>query len=99
MSKLTDLFQAVKEENLNKYQLEQYHKELSDLYSQMFIELGEVKKRKAIFLANSTLPTTAAKKIAWEASEDGQREIELKSFVKATAAQRDSLKSRLYAMY
>lgn len=97
--KLLDLFTAVKEENLDKYRLESYHKELSELYSQMHLEMGQIKKKKGMYILNSTEPSAVAKKIQWDGSELGQREIELKSYIHATATQLKSLKSRLYSQY
>lgn len=97
--KLLDLFTAIKEESLTKDKLEDYHKELSELYAQMHLELGEVKKRKGMYM----LPNPELSGIAilrkWNATSDGQREIELKSYIKATATTLSSLKSRLFSIY
>jgi hypothetical protein len=97
--KLLELFQAVKEENLTKDQLESYYTTMSSLYSDMQLELGKVKKAKAIFTFQ--YPDEPATKIRqrWEGTETGLREIELKAYIKATSPLLNSLKSRLYAMY
>lgn len=97
--KLLELFQAVKDDKLSKDQLEAYHKELSELYTQMHLEMGQVKKRKGMFMLNNPELNGVAMKRKWDGSEDGQREIELKSYIQATSAQLKSLKSRLYSIY
>lgn len=97
--KLTELFTAIKEENLDKYKLESYHKELSELYAEMHLQLADVKKKKALFLLNSTESIVATKRIAWDGSKDGLRETELKGYIKATSQYLRSLKTRMYNNY
>lgn len=99
MSKLLDLFQAIKEENLDKPQLEDYHKELSELYAMMHIELGDIKKKKGMYMLPNPELSGVAITRKWNATTDGQREIELKSYIKATATTLSSLKSRLFSIY
>lgn len=97
--KLVDLFQAVKDEHLTKDELEDYHKQLSELYAEMHLQLGEIKKKKAIFILESPEQTQTRTMKYWSGSQDGLREIELKSYIRATASHLKSLKSRLYNMY
>lgn len=97
--RLLELFQAVKDDQLLKPQLEDYHKELSELYSQMHLELGQIKKRKGMYMLPNPEMTGVAINRMWAGTADGQREIELKSYIKATATQLSSLKSRLFSIY
>lgn len=103
MSKLLELLEAVKDENLPKGALEKYRDELVHLHSAMQIELANVEKNAAIFF--ETVRGTDEKmsdvsiKRKWKASIQGQREIELNRFIKAVAKEIDSLKSRLYSIY
>lgn len=97
--KLLELFQAVKEDGLQKHQLEDYHKELSELYAQMHLELGELKKRKGMYMLPNPELSGVAISRKWAGTSDGQREIELKSYIKATSTILSSLKSRLYSQY
>lgn len=99
MSKLLSLFEAVKEEGLTKDRLENYHKELSELYAQMHIELGEVKKRKGMYMLPNPELSGVAINRKWAGTSDGQREIELKSYIKATSTILSSIKSRLFSVY
>lgn len=97
--RLLDLFQEVKEESLTKDQLEDYRNELSGLYSMMQIELGQVKKRKAMFMGVNPEESNALRLRKWSATEDGLREIELKSYIRATSPILSSLRDRLYQVY
>ena len=99
MSKLLTLFQAVKEESLTKDQIESYHKELSELYALMHIELGEIKKRKGMYMLPNPELSGVAINRKWAGTNDGQREIELKSYIKATSTILSSLRSRLFGQY
>lgn len=99
MSRLTALFNEIKEEGLDKWKLENYHKELSDLYALMHLEIADIKKKKALFMVRNPEKATASVKREWDATEEGLREIELKGFIRATAAQLRSLKTRLYSTY
>lgn len=95
--KLLELFNAVKDENLDKYKLEYFYKEMSELYAQMHLEMGDVKKKKAMFMLKDPEKTAIAKEREWGGSELGQREIELKAMIKATSTHLQSLKSRIFA--
>lgn len=97
--KLLELFKAVKEVNLTKDKLEDYHKELSELYALMHLELGEIKKRKGMYMLPNPELSGVAIMRKWNATTDGQREIELKSYIKATSTILSSLKSRLFLTY
>lgn len=98
---IIELFDAVREQNLGKDKLEQYHTVLSSLYGDMQIEIAGIKKDKAIYFFERTNAETPDIKIkrAWEVTEKGQRLILLEAYVKATSKMLNSLKSRLYSMY
>jgi len=99
--KLTDLFTAVKEERLDKDQLEGYRNQLSGLYADMQIELSTIEKDGALFMAKDfgEKLSVADRKVMWKATQQGQREIELKKYCLATKEILNSLKSRLYSIY
>ena len=97
--KLLDLFNAVKDHTLSKEHLEAYHKELSEVYAMMHLELGNIKKKKGLFMLQDPEKTAVAKKREWEGGEDGQREIELKAMIRATSTHLSSLKNRLFSIY
>lgn len=96
--KLGDLIIAVKEQNLDKDQLEGYRNQLSDLYAHMQIEMAELEKEEAIFM-EKTDTTVARAKVLWKATPSGQRLIVLKRYSLATKEMLNSLKSRLYSIY
>lgn len=99
MSQLTDMLRAVKEGNLTKTQLDNYHTALSGLYSDLQLEIADLKKKKALFEAGEPEKSVAKMKVAWKATPEGQRLIELEGYARATSTQLRSLKNRLYNTY
>lgn len=97
--RLLQLFQEIKDENLNKDQLESYHKELSSLYADMQLRMGEIEKEEAIYLDQSLETTAVMASRKWAVTEHGQEQIELKRQIKATEKIIASVKSRLYNIY
>ena len=98
MSKLLDLFEQVRDENLNKEQLENLYSQMARLRADVKLELAGILKKKAMYLLpNPELPTTAVER-KWRATTDGQREIELKSYVSACGDHLDSLKTRIFSL-
>lgn len=97
--KLLDLFKAVKDETLNKYQLESFHKEMSEVKAKIELELGALKKQRAMFEVAVPEESVASRRRKWQGTAEGQREIELKAMLRATATHLSSLKSRMYANY
>jgi hypothetical protein len=98
--RLNDLILAVKEQNLSKDQLENYRDQMSQVYAQMQIEMADLEKSEALFMDKfSTDISVAQRKIAWKATEHGQRLILLKRYCLATKELLNSLKSRLYSIY
>lgn len=91
---------AVKEEKMDKYQLEAYRDQLSSLFGELNIELAEIEKAKAIYFdEKKTLDPTATDisiKRKWQASDKGLREIVLKRYIIATKELLSSLRNRLY---
>jgi hypothetical protein len=98
---ILELFSAVKEQNLTKTQLENYHSVLSSLYADMSIEVAEIKKERAVYYYERTKPDVSDISIrrSWEVTEKGQRLILVEAYVKATSKLLSSLKSRLYSIY
>lgn len=96
---LRDLILAVNEKNLSKDQIEAYRDELSNLFALMQLELSDVRKAKAIYFIDNKAESDKATERAWAVTKEGQREIELSHYAKATEKILSSLKSRLYQVY
>lgn len=96
---LKELILAVKEKTLSKEQVEGYRDDLANLSAQMFLEMADLEKAEALFLDSSQEKTAVASQRKWNASEKGQRQIQLKNYIRATDKILGSLKSRLYSMY
>src|SRR5262245_22561932 len=98
--KLVEVLKLVREETLTKEQLEGYYTALSGLFADLQVELADLEKEEAIFLAKERdiEISVAAKKILWKATPQGQRLIMLKRYATATSTQLRSLKTRIYSM-
>ena len=97
---LQDLIIAVKEQNLNKDQLEQYHSELCNLKAQLKLEFAELKKKKAIYLLGREAgESVISRDISWSASKEGQRKFDIEGYIGATTSTIEGIKARLYNTY
>lgn len=107
MSQLTQLLEKVKDENLSLEQIEKYRDDLVHLHSAMQLELAGIEKEQALYFLAVHTPghqlynheaSDISIKRAWQATEKGQRGIELNRFTKAVVKEIDSLKSRVYRL-
>lgn len=93
---IKSLITGIKESNLTKDQLEDYSSKLDILCAEYELELAEVEKAEALFLANCGEKTRAGATTKWESTELGQKEIELKRQLKALSKLASSVKTRIY---
>ncbi len=99
MSKLTEILDIVKDENLSLEQIERYRDALVHLHSLMQLELAEIEKAEAHFIDTFDAEVSnAARKVKWKVTEKGQRQIEINRFIKVAVKEIDSLKSRVYRL-
>lgn len=97
--KLKDVLLAVKQANLTKTQLEDYHAALTHMLSDLKIEEADLKRKRALFLVEKREGMTATDvKNLWGATEDGQRLLLLEGYRGAIRAELDSVKTRIYAL-
>lgn len=96
MTTLPDIIKGVKEQNLQKDQLEDYSSMLDILQAEMELELAEVEKAEAMYLANCEEKTRAGAERKWYATELGQKEISLKRNIRAISKLASSVKTRIY---
>ncbi len=97
---LTEAILAVREQNLTKSQLEDYHSQMSLLLSEMLVETSELEKEEAMFLAERAVgESVIARKITWKTTVGGQRLIVLKRYLTAVKTLLGSIKNRLYSIY
>jgi len=90
------LITEIKESSLDKTQLEEYSSMLDILCAEYELQLAEVEKAEAMFLANCGEKTRAGANTKWDASEAGQKEIELKRQLRAISKLASSVKTRIY---
>lgn len=97
---LRDAILAVREQNLTKSQLEDYHSQMSLLKSEMLIEASDLEKEEALFLADRAVgESVIARKITFKTTQAGQRLIVLKRYISAVSTLLNSIKNRLYSQY
>lgn len=98
--RLEELILAVKDQSLSKDNLEAYRNQMSELFSQMQMEMADLEKEEALFMSKKEAHDSVAQmKIFWKATQSGQRLIVLKRYALATKEMLNSLKSRLYSIY
>ena len=98
---LLEIFASIKDEKLGRAQLEKYEQTLASLYAEMMIEIGSLKKERALYFLERQRPeiTDISIRRLWDAIPNGQRLIELEANVKAVARMSSSIKSRIYQSY
>jgi len=99
MSQLTQLIEKVKEENLDKNQLEELHTQIVYLDNLMRMEIAPIEKDEAKFMDGDMDISVAQRKVTWKATTSGQRQIELNHYLKITPKLLQSIKTRLYSIY
>ena len=95
---LIDLFREIKDEHLGRQALEKYEQKLAGLYAEMQVEIGSLKKERALYFLERQRPevTDISIRRQWDAIPNGQRLIELEANVKAVARMYSSVRSRIY---
>lgn len=99
MTQFEQIISKVKEENLTKDKLEDYHKMLCELKGDMKMEMAKIKKAKGMYMIRNPELSVAQRTLNWKATPEGQREIELVGTIGACSSNIDSVKSRLYSQY
>ncbi len=97
MSQLSELLEKVKDEHLSLELCEKYRDELIHLKTSLHHSIAEYKKKRAIFLSQAGDISIAASKIAWDASNDGLRLIELVGMISGLQGEINALQSKIYA--
>lgn len=105
MNDLTTILQSVRESNLSRQQLESYEQQLAALFADMRMEIGDLKKKKAIFFLiqekdeeGKKRPDIKVRRI-WEGTQDGQRLLGLEEDARAVKRMGDSVRSRIFQTY
>lgn len=96
MSKLEDTLLAVKDENLDKSQLENYHAQLTHFLVDLRKEEARLLKEKALFMVDKDMPDVKAKRM-WDASTSGQRLFDIVAYIRSVKPELESLKTRIYS--
>ena len=96
---ISQLAKSIKEQNLSRDQLENYFTELSSLYAEMEIRMGELEKEQAIFLNECGEKTRAGAETKWDATSKGQESITIKHNLRALSKLISSVRHRVISVY
>lgn len=99
MSTLISVIEAVKEKSLNKTELESYRDDLANITALMLLEISDIEKEEALYPQIDENETESSRKRRWRMTEKGQRQIELKNYIRASKEILSSLRSRLFSIY
>lgn len=93
---IQDIISGIEEGNLTKDQLEDYSSMLDILGAKLELQLADIEKEEAMYLANCEEKTRAGATTKWNSTEAGQKEIELKRNIRAVSKLASSVKTRIY---
>jgi hypothetical protein len=65
----------------------------------MHMEMAELEKEETLYLDTTEEKTAVAASRKWAVTKSGQRQIELKHYIRSSEKILSSLKSRLYSIY
>lgn len=97
--KLLEVIKAIQEDKLPVEKLEAYRDSLVNFFAECQLELADIRKKKAIYMIENKADTAVATERNWQVTKDGQREIDLAHWSKATEKLISSLKNRIYRLY
>lgn len=98
MTKLEATLLAIKDGSLVKEQLDVLYSDLAQLRSDVKMEMATLLKEKAMFMLRNPELSIAQRKVNWDGSDNGQRLIELRSYVSAIGDAMEGVKTRIYAL-
>jgi hypothetical protein len=94
---LEDVLAAVRDENLPLPMLEKFRDTLIHFKTDLLKSVATYKKQKALFLMRDPESSAIARKMAWDASDEGQRLIDLEADLRGLPDEIDALMSRIYS--
>ncbi len=96
MSLIKETLAAIREEGLPLERLEALRDQLIHLKMDIGIELADKKKARAMYLINAE-GSVAARKMAFDATDDGQRLLTLEGYLRGLGGEIEALTGRIYA--
>lgn len=94
---LKSVLEAIRDEKLPLPMLEKYRDTLIHFKTDLLLSVAELKKKKALFLMHNPEQSAIARKMAWDASDDGQLLFEREAELRGLPDEIDGLMSRIYA--
>lgn len=96
MTLLEETLKAIRDDKLPLEQLEKLRDTLIHLKTDIGMQLAAKKKARAMYLITAE-GSVAARKMAFDATPDGQRLIELEGYIRGLEGEIEALASRIYA--
>ncbi len=96
-SSLKDVLAAIRDSSLPLPMLESYRDSLIHFKTDYLKLQATLKKEKALFLMQEPDKSAVARKMEWDASESGQRLIDIDADLRGLPDEIDALMSRIYA--
>ena len=97
MSLLEKTLQEIREEHLPLEKLEKLRDTVIHLKTDLHRTIADFKKKRALFLIQDTKDSVAARKMLWDATEEGQRLLELQGMIAGLGGEIDALQTRIYS--
>jgi hypothetical protein len=96
LNELQKLYEDVHDENLDQRSLELFRDKLIQWKSSLNRARAELKKAQAIEMISMTDVPFNQRKLSWDASDDGQRLIDIESYKSSIQEEIDGLKDRIW---
>lgn len=94
---LKDVLSGIRDPALTLPQLETFRDTLIHFKTDLLKTVATLKKQKALFLMREPELSAIARKLAWDASEEGQCLIDYEADLRGLPDEIDALMSRIYA--
>lgn len=94
---LRETLAAIRDDKLPLPMLESYRDTLIHFKTDILKAVASLKKAKALFLMREPEKSAVARKMEWDASESGQRLIDLEADLRGLPDEIDALMSRIFS--
>ena len=95
---LSETLAAIREENLSLQNLEAMRDSLIHFKTDLLLSVAKLKKAKALYLMRNPQDSAIARKMAWDASDEGQLLIQREAELRGLPDEIDGLMSRIYSL-
>ena len=94
---LAETLAAIRDDKLQLPQLEAFRDSLIHFKTDLLLSVAKLKKAKALYLMRNPQDSAIARKMAWDASDEGQLLIQREAELRGLPDEIDGLMSRIYS--